>query len=97
MAKQTKRSKADEYKAIMEKNGHGPDEWRVLSFVFENEGKPEHFHIRLLMAIPGPKYWLFDCFDKTANVVVPNDEQNAKWVQEIAELSGGHKTTPNLR
>lgn len=97
MAKQTKRSKADEYKAIMEKNGHGPDEWRVLSFVFENEGKPEHFHIRLLMAMPGPKYWLFDCFDKTANVVVPNDEQNAKWVQEIAELCGGHKTTPNLR
>ena len=95
MAKQTKRSKADEYKAIMEKYGHGPDEWRVLSFVFKYQMQTELFHFGLMAE--KPDYFVFDCWEKYANVVVPNDEQNAKWVQEIAELSGGHKTTQNLR
>ena len=69
----------------------------MLSFVFEKENGPERFHFRLLLTVPGPGYYLFDCFDKTANVIVPNDDDNAVWIQQLAEQVGGHKTTPNLR
>ena len=98
MAKKTTKTTRDErYRAIMEKDGFAPDEWRVLSFVFEKENGPERFHFRLLLTVPGPGYYLFDCFDKTANVIVPNDDDNAAWIQQLAEQVGGHKTTPNLR
>lgn len=98
MAKKTgKTTRGDQYAAIMEKEGHARNEWRVLSFVFEQESGPERFHFRLLMAVPGTGYYLFDCFDKTANVIVPDDDQNAAWIQELAEQVGGQKTTPNLR
>ena len=92
--KSTKTARKDQYRAIMDKAGIR--DYKVLSFVFEQERANERFHYRLLLTVPGPKYYLFDCYDKTANVIVPNDDKNAAWVQELAEQVGGHKTTPNL-
>ena len=93
--KTTKQARGEQYRDIMEKQGIR--DYAVLSFVFEQERANERFHYRLLLTVPGPKYYLFDCFEKTANVIVPNDELNAAWVQELAEQVGGQKTTPNLR
>lgn len=95
--KTTKTTRGDHYREIMKRDGFAPDEWHVLSFVFESESGPERFHYGLLLASPGPGYYLFDCFDKTANVVVPNDDENDAWIKELAEQVGGQKTTPNLR
>lgn len=98
MAKKTgKTTRADRYAAIMERDGFVPDEWYVLSFVFESESGPERFHYGLLLVEPAPGYYLFDCFDKTANVIVPHDDGNAALIQQLAEQVGGKKTTPNLR
>lgn len=81
----------------MGKYGLAPEEWHVISFVFDKESGPERLYYGLLMASPGPVYYLFDCFDKTANVIVPNDGDNAARIQQLAEQVGGKKTTPNLR
>lgn len=95
--KSSKATRGDQYAAIMERDGFVPDEWHVLSFVFESESGPERFHYGLLLAEPAPGYYLFDCFDKTANVIVPHDDGNATLIQQLAESCGGEKTTPNLR
>ena len=99
MAKKTsKTDRGDQYAAIMAKDGYGPDEWRVLAFVFLSDMGPQYFHYELMMADPRPVYYLFDCFGETAQVIVPNDDpENERMCIQLAESCGGKKTTPNLR
>ena len=99
MAKKTsKTDRGDQYAAIMAKDGYGPDEWRVLAFVFLSDMGPQYFHYELMMADPRPVYYLFDCFGETAQLIVPNDDtENDRICIRLAELCGGKKTSPNLR
>jgi hypothetical protein len=55
----------------------------------------ELFHYGLMAE--KPDYFLFDCWEKYANVIVPKDEKNADVIIAIAEKDGGEKTIPNLR
>ena len=95
MAKKTsKTGRGEQYAAIMEKEG--VREYKVLSFVFDGPGGPEIFHYEL-MAPLRPVYHLFDCYDNTAVVIVPNDPENERMCIQLAESCGGQKITPNLR
>jgi len=96
MARNSKSTKGDEYRAIMEKDGIR--EYKVLAFVFLSDMGPQYFHYELMMADPRPVYYLFDCFGETAQVIVPNNEpENERMCIQLAESCGGSKTTPNLR
>lgn len=95
MARNSKSTKGDEYRAIMEKDGIR--EYKVLAFVFLSDMGPQYFHYELMMADPRPVYYLFDCFGETAQVIVPNDPENERICIQLAESCGGSKTTPNLR
>lgn len=91
-----KESRGDAYRQIMERAGYSYDECRVLAFRFEKDSGPEIFHYGLMNE--KPVYYLFDFMDDgIAQVIVPNDEQNAAKVIAIAEKEGGRKVTPNLR
>lgn len=92
----TKQTRNDVYRGIMEKYGKKGDEWHVLAFVFESEYGPEFFHYQLMYPLR-PVYHFFDCFDNVAQVIVPNDPENDKMCIALAESCGGEKTTPNLR
>lgn len=93
MAKKTSKiTRVDQYKTIMEKQGIR--NYSVLSFAFTYQMEIELFHF-ILMA-ERLAYYLFDGWERYANVIVPNDEQNAAKIVEIAEKNGGEKTTPNL-
>ena len=83
------------YRGIIEKKGRKWDDCKVLSFVFKRESQAELFHYGLMNE--KPDYILFDCRERRANVIVPNDEQNAAVIIAIAAKNGGEKTTPNLR
>ena len=91
-----KTARKDEYRAIMDKLGIRFDDCRVLAFAFERPLGPETFHLHLMNADPRPEYHLFDCWEKTAQIIIPNDESTAARIQELAEQVGGKKTTPNL-
>lgn len=93
--KSNKPTREQVYREIMEKEGRKWDDCRVLSFVFEYTMKTELFHFDLM--VQTPVYFLFDCWEKNANVVVPKDEQNAAEIVAIAEKLGGQKTMANLR
>lgn len=95
MARNSKSTKGDEYRAIMEKDGIR--EYKVLAFVFLSDMGPQYFHYELMMADPRPVYYLFDCFGETAQVIIPNDPENERMCIQLAESCGGSKTTPNLR
>lgn len=95
MARNSKSTKGDEYRAVMEKDGIR--EYKVLAFVFLSDMGPQYFHYELMMADPRPVYYLFDCFGETAQVIVPNDPENERMCIQLAESCGGSKTTPNLR
>ena len=98
MAKTDKKvSRKDKYRAIMDKDGIRFENCNVLAFAFKHEKRPELFHFGLMLHEPRPVYYLFDCWDKYANVIVPKDEKNAAVIIAIAEKDGGEKTTPNLR
>lgn len=91
-----KTARKEQYRAIMDKAGIRFEDCRVLAFTFERPLGPETFHLHLMNADPRPEYHLFDCWEKTAQIIIPNDEPTAARVQELAEQVGGHKTTPNL-
>lgn len=95
--KATKTTRGDQYRAILERVGIRFEDCKVLAFAFKQERRPELFHFGLMLHKPRPVYYLFDCWDKYANVVVPKDEKNAAVIIAIAEKDGGEKTTPNLR
>lgn len=95
MARQTKLTKADEYRTAMEKEG--VRDYKVLAFVFLSDSGPEFYHYDIMTADPRPAYYLFDCIGEMAQIVVPNDAKNEQALVELAELCGGKKTTPNLR
>ena len=93
--KSTKTSREQQYRDILAKDGIRFEDCRVLSFVFEYPIKTELFHYGLMAE--KPDYYIFDCWDKNANVVVPKDETNEAHITLIAEQLGGQKTTTNLR
>lgn len=95
MAKQTKQTKADQYRKAMEKEGIA--EYKVLAFEFPTDSGPEYLHYEIMMADPKPVYYLFDIMDDIAQIVVPNDEENDRRIAELADLCGGKPMTPNLR
>lgn len=85
------------YREILERSGIRFEDCNVLAFAFKEERKPELFHFGLMLHEPRPVYYLFDCWDKYAYVIVPKDEKNAAVIIDIAEKDGGEKRTPNLR
>ena len=96
MAKKTSKSTREQtYREIIEKEGRKWDDCKVLSFVFKYQMQTELFHYGLMAE--KPDYYIFDCWDKNANVVVPKDETNDAHITLIAEQLGGQKTTTNLR
>lgn len=94
--KSTQIRREQQYWEILAKNAIRFEDCHVLTFVFEQERQPKLFHYGLMLYEPRPVYFLFDCWDKYANVVVPKDEKNAAIIISIAEQKGGKKTTPNL-
>lgn len=95
MAKKTaKLTREQVYREILGKDGIRFEDCRVLSFVFQYPRWAERFHFDLMAQ--KSVYFLFDSWEKYANVIVPNNEQNAAVIIAIAENNGGEKTTPNL-
>lgn len=92
--KNTQRTRRDQYREIIEKDGRNWDDCKVLSFVFKYQMQTELFHYGLMAE--KPDYFLFDCWEKYVNVVAPKDEQNAAVIIAIAAKNGGEKTTENL-
>lgn len=95
MARNSKNTKGDEYRAIMEKAGIR--EYKVLAFAFLSDTGPEYFHYELMLADPRPDYYLFDIMGEIAQVVAPKDAKNDAIIIQLAESCGGKKITPNLR
>lgn len=95
MAKRTKTNKAEEYRAIMEKEGI--TEYKVLAFAFLSDTGPEYLHYEIMLADPRPDYYLFDIMGEIAQVVAPKDDENDHVIIQLAERCGGKKITPNLR
>ena len=97
MAKKTgKTTRGDQYREILASYGKRLEDCKVLAFSFDGPGGPEIFHYEL-MAPLRPVYHLFDCYDNTAVVIVPNDPENERMCIQLAESCGGSKTNPNLR
>lgn len=97
MAKKSNRAtRKDQYRDILKKDRIRFEGCRVLAFTFERPLGPETFHLHLMNADPRPEYHLFDCLEKTAQIIIPNDEPTAARVKDLAEQVGGKKTTPNL-
>ncbi|MBR2392874.1 MAG: hypothetical protein IKL37_00270 [Alphaproteobacteria bacterium] len=95
MARNSKSTKGDEYRAVMEKDGIR--EYKVLAFAFLSDIGPEYFHYELMLADPRPDYYLFDIMGEIAQIIVPKDSDNERLLIELAERCGGKKTTPNTR
>ena len=91
-----KSTKYEEYREILAKGGIRFEDCLVLAFVFEHEKGPEKFHLWLMLDQRRPKYHLFDCFDKIAQVIVPKEEAITEIICDIANRAGGKRTTPNL-
>ena len=93
--KSSKATRGDQYRSILESYGKRLEDCKVLAFAFKCHAQAELFHYGLMTE--KPDYILFDCWERHANVIVPNDEQNAAVIIAIAAKNGGEKTTPNLR
>ena len=95
MAKKAgKLPRGERYREIMAKEGI--TDYKILSFIFDSELRPQTFHLCLMMAEPRPTYYLFDCFGNIGQLVVPNDEKLCEQITGIAKKWGGKKATPNL-
>ena len=90
-----KKTREAQYRAILAEKGLRLEDCRVLAFVFDYSMKAELFHYGLMAE--KPDYYIFDCWDKNANIIVPKDETNAAHITLIAEQLGGQPRTPNLR
>ena len=95
MAKKTGKTREQQYREILASYGKRLEDCKVLAFAVKYQMQTELFHYGLMAE--KPDYFLFDCWEKYANVVAPKDEQNAAVIIAIAEKNGGEKTTPNLR
>lgn len=93
--KSSKESLEQMYRGIIEKKGRKWDDCKVLSFVFKRESQAELFHYGLMNE--KPDYFVFDSWERHANVIASKDERNAAVIIAIAAKNGGEKTTPNLR
>lgn len=95
MAKKAgKLPRGERYREIMAKEGI--TDYKILSFIFDSELRPQTFHLCLMMAEPRPEYYLFDCFGNVGQLIVPNDEKLCEQITGIAKKWGGKKATPNL-
>ena len=90
--KTAKQTKGEQYRAILE--SMGIREYRILAFVFSDQDAPERFHYKIMDPLP-VNYYLFDCYDKTAVVIIPPCFEET-FVQ-LAKTLGGQQTMPNLR
>ena len=97
MAERKNCPRKDQYRRILENADIRFEDCRISAFMFEYPLGPERFHLHLMNAIPRPDYFLFDCIEQIAQIIFPNDESTAMRIQELAEMVGGHKTTPNLK
>ena len=91
-----KPTRKDESRAILEKDGIRFEDCRVLAFAFDGPGGPEIFHFGLMLDLRRPEYYLFDCWEKMAQVIIPNNDAVSEIVFDIATRADGKKTTPNL-
>lgn len=87
----------EQYRDIMNGAGISPDKWRVVSFAFEKAGDAERFHYRIMAAGFMMFYYMFDCSGNIANVIIPNEDEQARRIQEYALALGGRKTTLDLQ
>lgn len=94
--KDQKKSRKDQYRDILENAGIRFEDCTVLAFNFEREKGPEIFHLWLMLDKRRPKYYLFDCWERTAQVVIPKDESISDIVCDIATRADGVKVNPNL-
>lgn len=97
MAASKKTTRESRYREILMADGISFDDCRVLAFSFEVEKAAETLHLSMMNAERRPEYYLFDLIGTLAQIVVPNDGENAQRIQAIAADYGGQKTTPNLR
>lgn len=98
MSKDTKKeSREAAYRRILAEGGLRLEDCRVLAFVFEDERKPETFHLWLMLDERKPQYHIFDCSGKTATVVAPKYTAGEDIITDIARRAGGQQTTPNLK
>ena len=97
MAKKTEKiTRAQHYREILDDEGINLDDCRVLAFVFK-ECWPNLFHFALMLNVPRPVYYLFDCWEHTAYVIAPENDKNTAIIIAIAERYDGEQITPNLR
>lgn len=96
MAKEKKTLK-DQYAAILKGRGVSLRDCKVLAFAFDAPRGPEKFHYDVMMSEPRLQYYIFDCWDERAQVVVSNDDFVIAAIERIALELGGSKTMAELR
>jgi len=70
------------------------EDLRALAFRFPDTKGPERFHYTLLFG--SGQYWLFDCWDDIAQVVIPDSDTIEQIIKDAAAKDGGIKITPEL-
>lgn len=88
-------TKGQQYEAILSQKGVSLSDCRVLGFRFPDF--PLHaqsFHLRVMCRV---KYFLFDCFDDNAYIVIPKDSTDDDLLKEIAKELRGQPTMVELR
>ena len=96
MAKEKKTIK-DQYAAILKGKGVSLRDCKVLAFAFEGPGGPEKLHYGVMMSEPRLQYYIFDCWEGRAQVVVPNDDFVIAAIERIVAELGGSKTMAEFR
>ena len=89
-----KRPILDQYRAILDRKGIALDKCTILAFMFPDSGKCAAFHYRVMDEITMEHYLLFDSRSELAQIVLEKDDKLTEKVKELAEQSGGKKTTP---
>jgi len=95
MAKKIKTTLADQYREILAREGKNFDDCKVVAFEFESDYGPEIFHFELTYPLR-PVYHIFDGYDNVAQIVIPQDEENERLLNMLAESCGGTPVKPRL-
>lgn len=86
----------EQYRAILERDGIRYEDCKVLAFSFETDGGPGIFHYKLMHPL-SPVYYIFDCMDNIAQVVIPKKQTIEQKIISLAENVGGKRTSPVLK
>lgn len=98
MAKKTSKSTREQtYREILGQTEIRFEDCNVLAFAFDAPRGPEKFHYDVMMSEPRLQYYIFDCLEGRAQVVVPNDDFVIAAIERIAAELGGSKTMAELR